>query len=68
MVIDDQIKDEKLQYNINREAAKILASLSGKLINMNTFQVKKYYLIIKNKQQNRLNLLILHWEKLLKNN
>ena len=25
MVIDDQIKDEKLQYNINREAAKILA-------------------------------------------
>ena len=68
MVIDDQIKDEKLQYNINREAAKILASLSGKLINMNIFQVKKYYLIIKNKQQNRLNLLILHWEKLLKNN
>ena len=68
MVIDDQIKDEKLQYNINRKAAKILASLSGKLINMNIFQVKKYYLIIKNKQQNRLNLLILHWEKLLKNN
>ena len=23
MTIDDQIKDEKLQYNINREAAKI---------------------------------------------
>ena len=68
MVIDDQIKDKKLQYDINREAAKILTSLSGKLINMNIFQVKKYYLIIKNKQQNRLNLLILHWEKLLKNN
>ena len=68
MVIDDQIKDEKFQYDINREAAKILTSLSGKLINMNIFQVKKYYLIIKNKQQNRLNLLILHWEKLLKNN
>ena len=68
MTIDDQIKDEKLQYDINREAAKILASLSGKLINMNIFQVKRCYLIIKNKQQNRLNLLILHWEKLLKNN
>ena len=25
MTIDDQIKDEKLQYNINREAAKISA-------------------------------------------
>ena len=23
MIIDDQIKDEKLQYDINREAAKI---------------------------------------------
>ena len=25
MTINDQIKDEKLQYNINREAAKISA-------------------------------------------
>ena len=31
MVIDDQIRDEKLQYNINREAAKISALLSGKI-------------------------------------
>ena len=31
MTINDQIKDEKLQYNINREAAKISASSSGKL-------------------------------------
>ena len=30
MTIDDQIKDEKLQYDINREAAKISALLSGK--------------------------------------
>ena len=30
MTINDQIKDEKLQYNINREAAKISLS-SGKL-------------------------------------
>ena len=31
MTIDDQIKDEKLQYDINREAAKISALSSGKL-------------------------------------
>ena len=31
MTIDDQIRDEKLQYNINREAAKISASSSGKI-------------------------------------
>ena len=31
MTIDDQIKDEKLQCNINTEAAKISASSSGKI-------------------------------------
>ena len=31
MTIDDQIRDEKLQYDINREAAKISALLSGKI-------------------------------------
>ena len=31
MTINDQIKDEKLQYNINREAAEISALSSGKL-------------------------------------
>ena len=31
MTIEDQIKDEKLQYDINREAAKIYALSSGKL-------------------------------------
>ena len=30
MTIEDQIKDEKLQYDINREAAKISALSSGK--------------------------------------
>ena len=29
MTIDDKIRDEKLQYDINREAAKILALSSG---------------------------------------
>ena len=31
MTINDQIMDEKLQYNINREAAKISALSSGKI-------------------------------------
>ena len=31
MKIDDQIRDEKLQYSINREAAKISALSSGKI-------------------------------------
>ena len=31
MTIYDQIRDEKLQYDINREAAKISASSSGKI-------------------------------------
>ena len=31
MTIEDQIKDEKLQYDVNREAAKISALSSGKL-------------------------------------
>ena len=31
MTIDDKIGDEKLQYNINREAAKISALSYGKI-------------------------------------
>ena len=31
MTVEDQIKDEKLQYDINRETAKISALSSGKL-------------------------------------
>ena len=30
MIIDDKIRDEKLQYDINREAVKILALPFGK--------------------------------------
>ena len=43
MTTDDKIKDEKLQYDINREAAKI----SGKIDKMNFLQVNKYYHLIK---------------------
>ena len=31
MTIEDQIKDEKLKYDINREAAKLSALSSGKI-------------------------------------
>ena len=31
MTIEDQIRDEKLQYDINRKAAKISALSSGKI-------------------------------------
>ena len=31
MTIEDQIRDEKLQYDIHREAAKISALSSGKI-------------------------------------
>ena len=31
MIINDQIRDEKLRYDINREAAKILALSPGKI-------------------------------------
>ena len=48
MTIDDQIKDEKLQYDINREAAKPALS-SGKFDKYEYQHVKKYYHLIKNK-------------------
>ena len=31
MIIDDKVKDEILQYNINRETAKIAALFSGEI-------------------------------------
>ena len=47
MRIDDKIKDEKLQYDINRETAKYQRYHLEKLINMNILQVKKYCHLIK---------------------
>ena len=67
MKINDQIRDEKLQYDVNREAAKISALSSGKIH-------KHVYLagedMLPSNQQQRIeqkNLLVLLWEKLLKN-
>ena len=33
MTTDDKIREEKIRYNINREAAKISALFSGKIDN-----------------------------------
>ena len=49
MRIDDKMRDEKLQYNINREAAKYQHYNQAILINTNIPWVKKYYLPIKAK-------------------
>ena len=70
MTIDDQIRDERLQYDINKEAAKISALLSGKLDKceyltskdiLPSNQKKK-----KKKKKNKLSLRILPLETLLK--
>ena len=56
MTIDDKIRDEKLQYDTNREAADISKHQhyhQVKLINMNILQVNKYYLHIKVEGQNK---------------
>ena len=48
MINNDQIKDRKVQFDINRKVAKI-AALSSRKIGMNILRVKKYYLLIKTK-------------------
>ena len=49
MTVDDKIRDEKLQYDINRKTAKISALSSGKIHNMNILLVKIYYYQINSK-------------------
>ena len=49
MTINGQIRDEQLQYDINREAAKISPYHQVKLISMNILLVKKYYHLINSK-------------------
>ena len=48
MTIDDQIKDEKLHFDINREAAKISVLSSGKIDKYENLTVEEM-LLIKNK-------------------
>ena len=49
MTIEDQIKDEKLQYDLNREAAKILALSSGKFDKYEYFTGEE--ILLSNQQQ-----------------
>ena len=49
MTIDDKSKDEKLHYDINREAAEYQLYHQAKLINMDILRVKNYDPLIKNK-------------------
>ena len=68
MTINDQIRDEKLQYDINREAAKISPLPSGKTHKYEYLTGKD--MLPSNQQQiveQARDLLILFWEKLSKN-
>ena len=47
LTIDGKIKDEKLQYDINREAAKISVSLSG---NTGKYEYLFFYKIFQAKE------------------
>ena len=49
MTTDDKIRNEKLKYNINREAAKYQFYHLVKLINMNILQKEKHYFLIEDK-------------------
>ena len=47
MTINEEIRNEKLQYDINREETELSALSSGKnLINMHILQVKKQCILI----------------------
>ena len=49
MTAEDQIRDEKPQYDINQEAAKISALSSGKIDKYEYLTGDEYYLLIKSK-------------------
>ena len=57
MTIDDQIRDEKLQYDIDREAAKISAFSSNKIEKYEYLTGEE--ILIKDKCKSKLYLLIL---------
>ena len=61
MTIEDQIRDEKLPYDINREASKISFLSSGKIDKYEYLTGEE--ILPSNQHQN---LLILFWERLLK--
>ena len=48
MTVEDQIRDEELQYDINRKQ-KYQLYHQAKLVSMNILLAKKYYLLINSK-------------------
>ena len=68
MTIDDQIRDENCNTILTEKLPKYQPYHVKNLVSMNILQEKKYYhLIKKKKKKKKLNLLILLWEKRLKN-
>ena len=57
MTTDDQIRDEKLRYDINKEVAKVSTLSSGKIDKYEFLVGEKFYLLTKVEQQNKLHLL-----------
>ena len=47
MTTDNKIRDEKLQFDINKEGAKTSALSSGKIDKYKILHVTKYYLLIR---------------------
>ena len=67
MRIDDKIRDEKLQYDINIEVVKTLALTSGKIDKNEYLKGRISCHLIKTEKQSKLNLHILIQGKFLKN-
>ena len=63
MTIYNQNKDEKMQYDIHREAATISVLSLSKIEKNEYLTGEEIFLLIKNKEKSKLNLLILHWGK-----
>ena len=67
MTIDKKIKNENLQYDINREAAKISALSSGKIDKYEYLAGEEILPSNQRQIKEHTNLQIPHKEKLLKN-
>ena len=59
MTIDDNVIDEKIQFDITEKQQNYQLYLEVKLIKKNILQVKKYYHLTKAEQQDKLNVHIL---------
>ena len=67
MTTDNQIRDKKLQYDINREASKVSSLSTGKINKYEYLTSEEIFPSNQKQIINKLNLLILLLVKLLKN-